>query len=90
MARKPNRSVIGRTLTLSHCLGIEVLGGQIEEYYRLLVGDYTPEKATRKLRKMECNESITIKTVEHETGYFTMDVYEFIQMANCKLKEKED
>lgn len=83
---KPNRQTIGRTLTLSFCVGVNIIEGEIRDFYEVLPGDYTPERATKKLRRLNEDQSITINEVRTETGYFVMDLLEFAKNAKVTLK----
>lgn len=77
-----NRRYIKRSVTLSACTGQRVGElGDFEDYCDILVGEYTPERATRVLRRLHNDQTITILNVEHETGKYVMSIEDFIAYA---------
>ena len=75
------RNYIGRTITLTSCEGVTIRNGSVESITETLVGDYSPERATRKLRKALNDPNVTISKVKKETNYYKMDVLEFVRRA---------
>lgn len=77
-----NRRYIKRSVTLSACTGQRIGElGEFEDYCDVLVGDYTPERATRVLRRLHEDQSITILNVEKETAKYSMTIEDFISNA---------
>lgn len=77
-----NRRYIKRSVTLSACTGQRIGElGEFEDYCDVLVGDYTPERATRVLRRLHGDQSITILNVEKETAKYAMTIEDFISNA---------
>lgn len=78
-----NYRKVRRTVTLSACIGQRLSElGEFEDYQDILIGDYTPEKATRTLRRIHSDQTITIVRVEQETGTYEMKIEDFIETAN--------
>lgn len=74
---------ITRTYTLSTCNGQRVNrdSGEFEDFTDVLVGDYTPIRATRALRRKHHDETISIVNVEKETKKYRMDALAFMAQA---------
>lgn len=72
------RRRIGRTIAFSRCSGQMLKDGEFFDVYEELPGRYTPERATRKLRRELGNETITINHVETETHYYSMPLEDFM------------
>lgn len=72
------RRRIGRTIALSRCSGQMLKDGEFFDVYEELPGRYTPERATRKLRRELGDETITINHVETETHYYSMPLEDFM------------
>lgn len=81
LAQIDYRKRIGRTIALSRCSGQMVHGGEFFDVYEELPGRFTPERATRKLRRELNDESITINHVEIESHYYSMTLEEFMAHA---------
>lgn len=75
------RHYIGRTITLTDCEGVTIRNGSVEAIAETLVGDYSPERATRKLRKALKDPNVTISKTDKKTNYYKMDVLEFVRRA---------
>lgn len=75
------RKRIGRTIALSRCSGQMLKDGEFFDVYEELPGRFTPERATRKLRRELNDESITINHVEIETHYYSMPIEDFMTHA---------
>ena len=77
-------SFVNRTVKLSKCYGQQVTEyGDFADFYSELEGFYSPQKATRKLRRMFGNQSITINRVEHYECAYRMGTPEFLTYAQC-------
>lgn len=72
------RRRIGRTIALSRCSGQMLKDGEFFDVCEELPGRYTPERATRKLRRELGDETITINHVETETHYYSMPLEDFM------------
>lgn len=74
---------IYRTVTLSACNGQHVnpQTNEFEDYCAVLIGDYTPGRASRALRKSTGDDTITILNVETETRKYAMDYETFLAYA---------
>lgn len=74
---------IYRTVTLSVCMGQHVnpQTNEFEDYCEVLIGDYTPGRASRALRKSTGDESITILKVEQDTRKYAMSYDTFLAYA---------
>ena len=73
---------IGRRITITQCHGQRLTGtGEFCDFFATLIGDYTPERATRALRREFKDSSITINAVERESAYYKMRLDEFIKAA---------
>ena len=74
---------IYRTYTLSACNGQKVNPdtGEFEDFCDVLVGDYTPPRASRTLRRKHGDDTIVINNVEKETAKYKMDALEFMAHA---------
>jgi len=74
---------IYRTVTLSACIGQHVnpQTNEFEDYCEVLIGDYTPGRASRALRKSTGDETITILNVETETRKYVMNYETFLAYA---------
>lgn len=72
------RQRIGRTIALSRCSGQMLKDGEFFDVYEELPGRYTPERATRKLRRELGDVTITINHVETETHYYSMPLEDFM------------
>ena len=72
------RRRIGRTIALSRCSWQMLKDGEFFDVYEELPGRYTPERATRKLRRELGDETITINHVETETHYYSMPLEDFM------------
>lgn len=81
LAQIDYRKRIGRTIALSRCSGQMVCDGEFFDVYEELPGRFTPERATRKLRRELNDESITINHVEIESHYYSMTLEEFMTHA---------
>lgn len=83
-----SRRYIGRRVSLSWCVGTrKPPNGEREEFTAVLVGEFTPERATRKLSKGMHDPSIVIDSVEFESNYYRMDLYKFMELAEIIKKE---
>lgn len=76
------RKRVGRTIALSKCSGQMLKDGEFFDVYEELIGRYTPERATRKLRRELGDETITINHVETETHYYSMPIEDFMIHAD--------
>lgn len=78
-----NRRFIKRSVTLSACEGQRVnpATGEFEVYSDVLVGSYTPERATRVIRRLTGDQSVTVTHVEQETALYSMPIEKFIAAA---------
>lgn len=77
-----NRRYIKRSVTVSHCVGQCVNGfGEFVDYDSDLTGSYTPDRATRVLRRLTGDQSITIVDVVQETARYSMSIEDFIKHA---------
>ena len=74
------RKRIGRTIALSRCSGQMLKDGEFFDVYEELPGRFTPERATRKLRRELGDE--TINHVETETHYYSMTLEDFMIHAD--------
>lgn len=83
LAQIDYRQRIGRTIALSRCSGQMVHDGEFFDVCEELPGRYTPERATRKLRRELGDESITINHVEIESHYYSMKLEDF--MTNAEI-----
>lgn len=74
---------IYRTVTLSVCMGQHVnpQTNEFEDYCEALIGDYTPGRASRALRKSTGDETITILKVEQDTRKYVMSYETFLAYA---------
>ena len=81
LAQIDYRKRIGRTIALSRCSGQKVHDGEFFDVYEELPWRFTPERATRKLRRELNDESITINHVEIESHYYSMTLEEFMTHA---------
>lgn len=74
---------IYRTVTLSACNGQHVnpQTNEFADFCAVLIGDYTPGRASRALRKSTGDETITILNVETETKKYAMDYETFLAYA---------
>lgn len=74
---------IYRTVTLSACNGQRVnpQTNEFVDYYDVLIGDYTPGRASRALRKTTGDDTITILNVKTETKKYAMDYETFLAHA---------
>lgn len=80
---------IYRTVKLSKCFGQQVTEyGEFIDFYGELEGFVTPQKATKKFRKMLTNQSITINRVEHYEDLYYMKVGDFIGYASLKTSKQ--
>lgn len=75
------RKRIGRTIALSRCSGKMLKDGEFFDVYEELPGRFTPERATRKLRRELGDETITINHIEIEKHYYSMTLEDFITHA---------
>lgn len=75
------RKRIGRTIALSRCSGQMLKDGEFFDVCEELPGRFTPERATRKLRRELNDESITINHVEIESHYYSMTLEDFMTHA---------
>lgn len=80
-AKLDYRKRIGRTVALSRCYGQMVVNGEFFDVYEEIPGNYTPERATRKLRRELDDETITINHVEIEKHYYSMTLEDFMTHA---------
>ena len=70
---------IGRRIKITECNGQRVNeAGEFEDFHVTLFGSYTPERATRRLRREYHDTSITINQVEESSAYHKMDIEKFI------------
>lgn len=78
-----NRASIGRSIVTSHCYGqcVNPDTGEFEDYSEDLRGCYTPERATRQIRKLTQDKTVTINRVEQEKNYYKQDIETFIKHA---------
>lgn len=77
-----NRKTIKRSVTITACNGQRVGStGEFEDYTDVLVGGYTPERATRVLRRLHHDQTITIVNVEQETAKYSISIEDFIKYA---------
>ena len=76
------RKRIGRTIVLSRCSGQMIKDGEFFDVYEELPGHFTPERATRKLRRELGDETITINHVETETHYYSMPLEDFMNHSD--------
>lgn len=76
-------NVIYRNIVHTSCNGQHVNQetGEFEDYCEVLTGDYTPQRATRVLRRRTGDDSITINSTEKETSKYRMTVDVFMQHA---------
>lgn len=82
MATEAIRHYIGRRVVLSYCNGQRAAeNGEYVDFSEVLIGDFTPDRATRKLRKALCDSSITIWNVETKSDYYRMPLWDFIRNA---------
>lgn len=88
MALDEGRRYIGRRVSLSKCMGThKPPGGTRERFTMVLVGEFTPERAERKLQRVLHDPSIVIDSVEIESHYYRMDLYRFLELAEIVEKE---
>ena len=76
------RKRIGRTIALSRCSGQMLKDGEFFDVYEELPGRFTPERATRKLRRELGDDTVTINHVEIETHYYSMTLEDFMIHAD--------
>lgn len=71
---------IGRRIKTTECNGQRLnASGEFENFTVTLFGSYTPERATRRLRR-ECHDaSITINQVKETSTYHKMSIEKFIE-----------
>lgn len=82
MATDAIRHYIGRRVVLSYCNGQRAAAnGELSDFSEILIGDFSPERATRKLRKALCDSTITIFNVETKSDYYRMPLWDFIRQA---------
>lgn len=69
---------IGRRIEKSVCKGVVLTDScEFEAVEFILYGDYTPERATRKLRRDYRDNTITINEVVHQSAYHKMPIEKF-------------
>ena len=68
---------IGRSMTYTVCDGHQYLHGEPFDFSDTLLGKWTATRATRFLRKMHDDESITIVHTSTYKQYCDMDVLDF-------------
>lgn len=76
------RKRVGRTIALSRCSGQMLKDGEFFDVYEELPGRFTPERATRKLRRELGDDTIVINHVEVETHYYSMTLEDFMIHAD--------
>ena len=80
---------IYRTVKLSKCYGQQVTDfGEFIDFYGELPGFVTPQKASKKFRKMFTNQSIVINKVEHYEDLYYMEVSDFLNYAKLKTTKQ--
>lgn len=78
------RHSITRTITLTECNGQCVNEhGEFVDFSERLIGVYTPESATKRLRNL-FNQTVTINNVEVFTDTYTVRTIDFVNMAYKK------
>ncbi len=72
---------IGRSFSVSKCEGqrYNYETQEIEDFYVELYGNFTPQRATNKLRKEYKDKTIQIFYVEQDKHYYTMTFDDFIK-----------
>lgn len=76
------RKRIGRTIALSRCSGQMLKDGEFFDVHEELPGRFTPERATRKLRRELGDDTVTINHVEIEAHYYSMPLEDFMIHAD--------
>lgn len=77
---------VGRNVTISRCNGQRLNSNNSDTHEFVdfsidLYGTYTVERATRFARRITGDKSIIINNIEHETGYYSMDLETFMRYA---------
>jgi len=77
------RSKVGRNISFSHCNGQRLVKetGEFVDYTIDILGNYTPERATRYAQRLEHDKTIIISNVEIEKHYYCMDMMKFIELS---------
>lgn len=80
---------IGRRIVTTCCHG-QMLdnNGEFSDFTAQLVGDYSPERATRALRREYKDSTITINNVDKTSAYYKMRLDEFMRAAK-RIDSKE-
>lgn len=79
---------IGRTITQTHCKGVRLTDKGFVPFEDTLYGDYTPQRASKKLRTERGDQTIAIEKCETRKIYCKMSVDNFIKYAD-EVTEKE-
>nr|DAU86383.1 MAG TPA: Histone-like Protein p6 [Bacteriophage sp.] len=76
---------IGRRITTSECRGIiySESEGNFTVFADKLLGDYTPERATRACRRIYNNQTITVSEVTKRSAYYKAPLNEFLKIAKA-------
>ena len=74
---------IGRSFTISTAIGhrLDPEAGELTDYVVDFVGDYTPARAQKQLRRETGDDTIVICKVEQSTDYYSMSVVKFLENA---------
>lgn len=77
------KSTVTRRFTLSRCTGqrYNKTSREYEDYDATLIGRYTPERATRSIRRRSGDETVLILNVEEEQRTYSMSAEDFMALA---------
>lgn len=75
-------------VTLSYCYGIrDGPDGKAEAWDGVLIGAFNKEGAQEELERLFPDEIIEVKTVNLDTGFYSMDLEDFIIIATNTTEE---
>lgn len=77
------RKGIGRSVTLTYCTGSRVDREEqtMVDFACVWVGKVTCEQATRRLRKVTGDDTLTIYKAEQDTDYYSIPLETFVRLA---------
>ena len=68
---------VGRSIVFTVCEGSTCVGGDWQDYTDTLLGEWTPERATRMLRKRERDQTLQIVRTVTYKQYVDMSLLDF-------------
>lgn len=80
---------VGRNVVITCCDGqyVNPLTKEFKEAHFEILGSYTAERATRYLRRLTGDKSVTINCVNRIERYYSMPLNRFINQASTTIQK---